>query len=322
MRIGLALGSGGAATMAQIGVIEELVAAGVGFGCVAGSSGGALVGAALCAGRLDGLREAVCGLTRRQIVSLFDPTWPRVGMLEGRRGLEFVRPYLGEWIEALRPPFAAVALDLDSGLEVALRAGSVAEAVRASVAVPGILTPLAWNGRSLVDGGLVNPIPVSTARDLGASFVLAVNVLPLAEDVLRAVRRRSRNAVPLLSQLLNHFPAWVPGVEGAIEDAGAAGLSPSERRGLVDIVARAGHVAQCQIAGLRLQTDAPDFLLTVPVPHVGVFDFQRSTELIEAGRQAAREALPRLRAALARAEPLPRRLRRWLGARPNPRRIA
>jgi NTE family protein len=235
-------------------------------------------------------------------------------MLEGRRALELVRPHLGTRVEDLNLRFAAVAADLDSGREVWLREGDVFEAVRASVAVPGILTPARLNGRVLVDGGIVNPIPVTAARALGASFVLAVNVLPLAEEVLRDVRRRSGSALPLAAQLLRRLPALAPGNGAGPQDAEATGLSAGERRGLVDVVSRAAHVAQCQIAALRIQDDEPEFLLTVPVPSVGLFEFDRSSELIEAGRAAAERALPELRAALERAAPIRERVRRWVAA--------
>jgi len=300
--------------MAQVGVLEELAAQGIAATCAAGASGGSIVGAVFCSERLRAFHEATCALTRRQVLRLFDPTWPRFGMLEGRRAMEFLRPFVRERIEELPWPYAAIAVDLDTGLDVTLSRGEVLQAVRASVAVPGIVTPLRWHGRSLVDGGIVNPIPVSAARELGADFVIAVNVLPLAEPLRHP---RSRPGARLLAPL---FEKWTGNGEAHSDafqppdDAGGEGLSPSERRSLVGVLLRASHVAECQIATMRLREDPPDFLLNVPVPQVGLFDFHRSAELIAAGRASAREHLASLHTALERSEPAARRLRRWVEA--------
>lgn len=305
--------------MAEVGVLEELTADGVELACAAGTSGGSVVGAAFCAGRLADFRDAACALSRSQVLRLFDPTWPRLGMLEGRRGMDFVRPFLGDEIDALPRRFAAIATDLDTGLCVTLGQGSVADAVRASIAVPGILTPVLRDGRWLVDGGLSDPIPVRTARALGADFVIAVNALPLAESVLRSLPARTDAATRMMAPVLellarSGFGGAPESAAPAPEDTTPQGLTPAERRGLVDVILRSGHVAQCQIAAMRLREEPPDFLITVPVPQVGLFDLHRSSELVEAGRAAARQALPALRRALAGARPLRQRVRGWVAS--------
>src|SRR5512133_1726029 len=121
LKIGVALSSGGAAGMAHVGVLEELISAGIPIDCIAGTSAGAMVGAAWAAGKLDGFRTAMCSLTRRGVMALFDPTWPRTGLLEGKRPLDLIRPYIGETFETLPGAFAAVATDLMTGREVVLR---------------------------------------------------------------------------------------------------------------------------------------------------------------------------------------------------------
>ncbi len=201
--IGVALSGGGAAAMAHVGVVEELMAAGITIDCVAGTSAGAMVGAAFAADCLEPFRETMCALTRRAVLRLFDPTWPHAGLLEGRRALELVRPFIGGRIELLPHPFAAVAADLQSGAEVVLRRGSVLEAIRASIAIPGLFTPQRWEGRWLIDGGLVNPLPVDVARQLGAQCVIAVSVLGVPGNaLLRASARRG-----LTKELLARFHA-------------------------------------------------------------------------------------------------------------------
>ena len=163
LRVGIALGAGSAAALAEIGALEVIARAGIPIHCVAGTSAGAIVGAAFAGGNLSALRAGLEGLSRGRVLRLFDPIWPREGLLQGRRALEFIRPYLGETIEEMKLPYAAIATELRSGDEVLLTRGSVYDAVRASIAIPGIFTPWRVGGRLLVDGGLVNPVPVSAA---------------------------------------------------------------------------------------------------------------------------------------------------------------
>lgn len=305
-RIGVALSGGGAAAMAHVGVLSELCAAGLRIDCVAGTSAGAMVGAAFAAGQLAPFRDTMCALTRGRVVRLFDPKWPRTGLLEGRRALELVRPHLGERIESLPIPFATVAADLQSGEEVVLRKGEVIEAIRASIAIPGLFTPSQRDGRWLVDGGLVNPVPVDVARALGAEFVIAVSVLSVPDGLLSNGGARHGLAQQWLDRLLRKGPPEGPSPEGA---------PPADRHeadlGLIDVLSRASAVVQARIAAARMREQPADCLITVPGQTIGLFDFHRSAEAIEAGRAAARRVLPDLLASLAAAAPLSERLSRW-----------
>jgi len=315
LRVGVALSGGGAAGMAHVGVLEELQDAGITIGWVAGSSTGAMVGAAFAAGHLDGLRDTMCALTHRHVLRLYDPTWPHAGLLEGHRAMEMVRPYLGERIETLPCPYAAVATDLDSGVEVILRQGEVFEAVRASIAVPGVFVPQRWQGRVLVDGGLANPVPVSAVRELGAPFVVAVSVLNLPVDI---------SPIPLTEEhgmaghLLARFKARLHrgDTPDETDDDVPERLSSQsiEEAGLIAIISRAGAVVHARLAAALLQVDPPDFMISVPASRVGLFDFHRSTEMVEAGRAAARKVLPALREAVEAAMPLHEKVSRWLDA--------
>jgi NTE family protein len=314
LAVGVALSAGGAAAMAQVGVLEELTAAGISVRAVAGTSAGAMVGAAFAAGHLEPFRDLMCGLTRRRVLWLFDPQWPRSGLLEGRYAMELIRPYVGARIETLPRRYAAVATDLASGAEVMLREGDVLEAIRASVAIPGIFKPRRHGGRLLVDGGLVNPVPVSVARALGADLVIAVSVLvpiPLTwrPGAVGVADRRSL-AGPLLGRFLSALGAGAPAGDAALDQA-AARVAAGEI-GLIEVLLQASRVVESRIAADRLRVDPPDVLVTVPVPKVGLFDFHRSRELVETGRAAGRRALPEIRAALGAAMPLHRRVGHWL----------
>jgi len=286
--------------MAQIGVLEVLAEAGISLHSVAGTSAGAMVGAAHAAGRLAEFRAAMESLTRRRVLRLLDLAWPSEGLLHGLRALEFVQPHLGEVIEQLAIPYAAVATDLRSGDEVMLTSGSVFDAVRASIAIPGIFKPWRAGGRLLVDGGLVNPVPVSTARALGAEFVIAVNVLPL---------RNGNGASNAMRDHLQQIHS--EGEEESDASTLERGQEIDDELGLVEIVWHASRILAAQIASARLRDDPPGFLLQIPVPDVGVFEFHRTAELVALGRRATETALPGLRAALASAIPVRRRLRRW-----------
>jgi len=312
IKIGVALSSGGAAGMAHVGVLEELLAAGIHIDCVAGTSAGAMAGAAYAANDLSGFRDTMCALTRRRVLALFDPIWPRAGLLEGRRPLDLIRPHVGERIETLSRPYAAVAADLHSGAEVVLRRGNVLEAIRASAAVPGLFTPQHLDGRLLADGGLVNPLPVDVARQLGAQFVIAVSVLELTDDSLRTPRERQGLTRQLLTRFLDRL-------NGSAATGDRSTTAAARRRdqgdtdlGLIDVISRATAVVQQQLAVSRLHEHPPDFLITVPVSDIGLFDFHRATDAVAAGRVAVQQALPALRTALEAATPLSHRVSRWL----------
>jgi predicted acylesterase/phospholipase RssA/uncharacterized membrane protein len=237
LAIGIALSAGSASAMAHVGVLEELQAAGIPIRVVSGTSAGAMVGAAFAAERLAGFRDAMCGLTRGRVLRLFDPTLSHGGLFDGRRAMELIRPYVGDEIENLARRYAAVATDLHSGERVVLREGSVLEAVRASIAIPGLFTPRRRGERWLVDGGLVDPIPVGVARRLGAEFVIASNVLPLGQ--------------------LGH-------------DRMLSQPQDSEPR-MVDVILSVSRVVESQLATARLHEHPSDWLLQISVPELGIF---------------------------------------------------
>jgi len=176
-RIGLALGSGAARGWGHIGVIRALERRGIRPDVVCGSSMGALIGAALVGGKLDGLAGWAAELTNRQVLRLMDFSLSSGGLIQGGRLMDELAGFVRDApIESLPMAYAAVATDLDSGRELWLREGSLSTAVRASMALPGLFAPVHHQGCWLVDGGLVDPVPVSTCRALGADVVIGVNL--------------------------------------------------------------------------------------------------------------------------------------------------
>jgi NTE family protein len=179
-KVGLALGSGGAKGLSHVAVIEYLVSMGVPIHMIAGSSIGAVVGALYCAGSLGKFKEDILKLTLRDMLSYIDPVVPRSGLIEGKGFMRFMERYIprSARIEELKIPLAVLATDYVDGTPVVFRSGSVLEALRASVSMPGVLLPVRYRGTLLVDGGVSNPLPVNVVRSMGAGITIAVNLHP------------------------------------------------------------------------------------------------------------------------------------------------
>jgi len=283
-RLAIALGSGSARGWAHIGVLRALQAAGIVPDIVCGTSIGAFVGAAYASGSLDPLEDWVRRLTRRDVFGFFDVSLTAGGLIKGDKLLGHAsRLFLDETFADLDKPFACVATDLASGREVWLREGRILDAVRASVALPGLLAPHLLDGRYLVDGGLVNPVPVSLCRALGADLVIAVD-LGMDTIGLRSRRGAAPVQVPAWRQTMGR---WL-GREGDGEDV----LRPS----LADVVTNSIAIMQGRISRSRLAGEPADVHIAPRLGQLGLLDFHKAYEAIAAGRMAAEHMLPLLRA--------------------------
>jgi len=191
-KVGLALGSGAARGFAHIGVLEVLEKEGIPIDMIAGTSAGAAIGALYAQGKDTSLiKNLALGLSWKRLASLIDLALPRTGFIQGRKIKDLLELVIGGDIEFsdLKIPLACVATDIRTGEEVVINQGSVLQGVRASISIPVIFTVVQWEGRYLVDGGLVNPVPVSVLRKMGADFIIAVNVIP---DMRERVHRVSK----------------------------------------------------------------------------------------------------------------------------------
>ncbi len=276
-KIGLALGSGGARGWCHIGVLRGLAELGVEIDVVAGTSMGALVGAAFAGGRLDALEAWVRALTQARLVTMMDPNLARGGLVEARQ-IETMLAEIGlaDRIEALELPFTAIATDMETGREVWMSAGPTYRAVRASAGIPGVMSPVRRDGRWLLDGGLVNPVPVSAARALGAEVIIAVN--PNA-------RRYGRFWQP---------PAPKPGLEAWVGQmlpgplTASLGIDPNApgrpaAPNYFDVLTAAIDVMTDTIRRARLAGEPPHVQLNAHLSRISVLELYRGAEAIEEG---------------------------------------
>jgi NTE family protein len=291
-RIGLALGSGSARGLAHIGVLRALKEANITVDLVAGTSMGAVIGAVFASGKLDGLSARLCNLDWPGIVALLDPVFPRSGLIDGQKIAEFVRAHVpSARIEDLLLPFAAVSTDITNGEQVVATAGDLTEAVRASIAVPGIVTPVRSNGRILVDGGLVNPVPVSVARAMGADLVIAVDLNHdiVAGRLSRPVARANGHA-PIMARLLESLQAINSPVLAQFEAwLNKAPLEPLP--GIFDVLLASLYIMQARVTEAALQQDRPEILIQPPLGAVRFMEFDRAEEIIDIGYRSAVEQL-------------------------------
>lgn len=287
--IGIALGSGVARGWGHIGVLRVLESEGIVPDIFCGSSIGAVVGAVYLAGHLPALEEWARKITKMRLSRLFDFEFGQGGIIAGRRLLQAFEPSLLETaIDQLPKPFVCVATDLNTGHEVWLRSGLVIDAVRASYAVPGIFPPVAMGDRWLVDGALVNPVPVSVCRALGARLTIAVNLnadvfgpAPPGEDVLDLAQANAITGDEAGSGFMRGYFKRRNGAPSTFS-----------------VLARSLHIVSDRISRSRLAGDPPDVTISPRLGHVGYLEFYRAEECIAAGEEAARRALPEIRDAI------------------------
>lgn len=293
VRIGLALGGGAARGWAHIGVLKALERHGIRPDVIAGTSIGAVVGGCHAAGHLTNLERWARELTPKRIFGYLDFNFAGTGLISGQRLCDRLEQHLGDRnIEDLPTRFTAVATEIGTGHEHWLSRGRLVEAVRASYALPGVFKPVKVNGRWLFDGALVNPIPVSVCRALGARYVIAVN---LNFDILG---RGSVISAPeaLLSEAEEQLQ-----IATETEREGKRGVRALLQRqilgkgdgapGISTVMVDALNIVQDRIARSRLAGDPPDAMISPRLQDVGLFDFHRAEEAIERGVQAVERQL-------------------------------
>lgn len=293
--IGIALGSGAARGWSHIGVLKALSRSGIEPDVVCGTSVGAMVGAAYAAGNLAVLERWVLGSTRSDVFGFFSIRMPQTAFVDMQRFEAFLHDNVARddvTIEGLPKAYAAVCTSLEDGHEVWLRDGGLAHAVKASMAMPGLFPAVSDQGRWLVDGGLVNPVPVSTCRALGADIVIGVN---LNADILNRrslparANQKSSSTTSSRAGVLENLKKQAQGLSGALfADNGNTDRLP----GLFYSISKSIHIFQDQITRRRLDTDPADVLIEPKVGDIGLLEFQRAGDAIEEGDARLMDALP------------------------------
>lgn len=308
-RIGIALGSGSARGWAHIGVLRALAELGIKPDIVAGCSIGALVGAAYASNKLDEMESMVTALSWKDIVAYLDLSVMGGGLIQGDKLINFFRGHLHEMdIESLPRRFAAVATELSTGREVWLQNGDLLNAVRASSALPGLFTPFKKNDRWLVDGGIVDPVPVSLCKAMGAEIVIAVS---LNSDIVGR-RERNNNRVDIQSKKKttdNNTKELWDRISEQLETTflnkknillsrlfGDSINSP----GLIDVLAGSIHIMQDRITKSRMAGDPPDIILSPRLSQLGLMEFDRGAMAIEEGRASVERMRPELEQLISR----------------------
>lgn len=306
-KIGLALGGGSARGWSHIGVIRALTEAGIDIDYIAGTSIGSVVGSVFASGNIKALEEVAVRLDWKQIAYLFDVVLPKSGLIDGKKVAGFISKHLRKTnIEELFIPFCAVSTDLNTGNEVVIREGDIIEAVRASISIPGIFTPVRNNGRILVDGGLVNPIPVNVVREMGADFVIAVDLshgivggskslqdtvpeldIPYSE---KEDQQQTKKKNRILEALNNRLAAIDFSALSWTKHSSDVEPLPS----IFDVITSSINIMEAQISATSLRSDPPDLLIQPNLSHINFLEFNRASEAIAEGYAEAKRQLAML----------------------------
>lgn len=282
----LVLGSGGARGMAHIGVIEELEKEGFTVKEVAGCSMGAIVGGLYCAGHLAEYKHWLISLSRFDVFKLLDFTLSTQGFVKGDRVFKAIEQLIGEHkIEKFSIPFTAVASDLTTRQEIYFRSGSLFKALRASIAIPTIFTPVIEGQKQLVDGGVLNPLPLNLVTRDPEEWLVAVNLNANVPEV-------KKNSEPIVVneergaylRMIDQFKTQLLRFDSRAEET-------VEKLGLFDILNKSYDLTQDRLTELMIEVHKPDLVIDIPRDACGVFEFYRANEVIEIGRKAFRKAL-------------------------------
>jgi len=296
-KIGLALGGGSARGWAHVGVIKALVEAKIPIHCIAGTSIGSVVGGYYASGSFSELEKMAKEVEWSTFLRYLDVVLPRQGLIEGKKILSFLRKTLKtKTIQHLSIPFCAVAADLITGEEIRIKKGNLADSIRASISIPGILSPVKNSGKWLVDGGVVNPVPVSAARALGADIVIAVDLNhDFSQKGLHLVPNEEGGGT-------KHEGSWVNEMKRHARDASESLMlkfkewTIGDNPVIFDSIGWSVNIMQDQITQKNLLTEKPDFLIRPKLGPVRAFDFHLAQPMIEEGYRQTKKILRELKA--------------------------
>ncbi len=270
-KVGLALGGGGARGCAHIGVIKALREADIPVNYIAGTSIGALIGGFFATGKIEIIEYILSQITWKDVMKYFDPVIPKRGLFEGKKVVKLLKSVLKDMkFTDTQIPYIAVATNLLTGKEIDINKGKIVDAIRASIAIPGIITPAKWNRKYLMDGGVVNPLPVDVVKKMGADIVIAV-------DLNHSYIQNRRYAKGY--QKMGKIAGWV---------------MPS-RPNILDIAESSIFMLQDQLTKKNLEKHEPNYLIRPQIGQTSVFDFHKAKKLIAEGYKQGKKIIPKLK---------------------------
>lgn len=314
VRIGLALGSGAAKGWAHIGVLNGLAKLGVYPDKIAGCSIGAVVGAAYANDNLAELEDWVRSFSSWDVLGLMDLSWRKGGLIGGEKVFDVLQKRMGDMqIEQLKKPFAAVATDLYSGQEIWFTEGDLRHAVRASCSMPGILPPVKVGERWLVDGAVVNPVPVSVSRAMGVDIVIAVDLHGLRRGRMQVLPVNMKSNKPTVEEeaeaekqqelgftdLLARGRDYISGLTEKLSLSQKLENSQSPNPGMLAVMSQSMDILEQRHKRARLMGDPPDICIVPDLGDIGTMEFHRAEEAIAAGEAAVEQVAHLIEAALA-----------------------
>lgn len=283
--VSLVLGSGGARGLAHIGIIHWLEENGYEIKAISGSSMGALIGGIYGAGKLDTYTNWVRALNKRDVIRLLDFAYSRKGVFSGERIIGTLKKLLGDTnIEELPISFTAVACDLDHEKEVWFRKGSLFDAIRASISIPTVFTPVQHNGRMLVDGGLLNPIPIAPTMMDMTDMTIAVNLSGKHEDLILNKTEEDK-----LEEVEYSYFRGITRFLDSLQEKFNYKDEDEDETNVFDIVTQSFDSMQNSIARFKLASYHPDYIIDIPVNACATFDFHRADEMIALGYERAEQ---------------------------------
>ena len=283
--ISLVLGSGGARGLAHIGVIRELESIGFEIGAISGCSAGALVGGIYAAGKLDEFEQWISAITRVDIVTLLDLSWGRSGLVKGDKIIDTLVELVGDrTIEDLPIPFTAIATDIENEKEIWINTGSLFDAIRASISLPLFFTPVKYKQTHLIDGGVLNPVPIAPTFDDNTDITVAVNLggpLDKSFEQKDESPQPAAELSPFRKNVQRYIDKWqADDGDGHEKDWGA-----------YDVANMSFDAMQSTIARQKLAAYPPDVVIEIPRNACGTLEFDRASEMIELGRRKTRECI-------------------------------
>lgn len=302
MKVGIALGGGGARGFAHIGILQVLSEAGIKCEIIAGTSVGALIGAVYANKSLDGLTARSRQIRFFEIPQLLSPAWSFSGAFSGKRALEFLAEFVSvDMIEELEIPYAAIASDIYSGEVVTITSGNLLDAIRASISIPLVFTPVQRGEMMLVDGGMLDPVPVCAARNLGADVVIAVDLFGQLERPQQAAKGKGEAAPRGTFLSLDTALRYIRSVPSLVSLRDVSDAENVRTPNYFEMLERTLAISQQQLTRYRLTEYPPDILLQPHVGSIGLLDFHRGEEGIAAGRSCAERMLPEINKLLSDA---------------------